>query len=450
MFMSFRSSCIAGFLGTLAASVLLLTACSSGSGTPTVSGATNSQLQGVQQPIPQLPGHSNFANELASGSMNPVCAHNPGQVICYSGVFTHSSTAPFTTCNGSRGIQGYGPCNLWSAYNLKSAIKAGCPAQPCGLVADVVPDHDPALDSDLNVYRTQFDLGSCRESTGCLTQVSQMGGTPPPTESKVWAEEESLDVDMISANCPKCKIVVVEANAFKNTDMEAAEAEAVKLGAVSIANPWGFLESNHNLRRPAFNYPGIAITAAAGDTSQVLASPADFKTVIAVVGTTLRKGGGGTRGWTETVWNGTGSGCSQLNFAPTWQVEIEKFYKLTGCYYLTGRARVVGDIAYDADLNTGIACYDSFENAASPWGVCWGTSIGAAALAALYALAGNARSEDYPAILAYNNVLHGNYSAFNDITQGTNGSCDPIWLCEAGPGYDAPSGVGSPNGIGGF
>lgn len=134
---------------------------------------------------------------------------------------------------------------------------------------------------------------------------------------------------------------------------------------------------------------------------------------------------------------------------------------------------MVGDIAYEAQPGVGIycsyhphptayPCLQSTSETVENWQIMAGTSISAPAIAGLHAFAGNVgkgKGVDYPVILAYDNVLSYGYgaplSAFFDITLRSNGpggsaSCDKDWLCDAEVRYDAPSGVGSPDGIGGF
>ena len=419
------------FAGPLVAATLLA-GCGGGSQTPLPASAASSLARNAA-PAASLAGESDFARELASGLIRPVCNHNvsPGQAVCLSYVLTDPSVAP--RASGVANVSGYGPADLQSAYNLgKSINNAG------GTVALVLWYNDPNLDADLAVYRKTFGLPPCRKSTKCLQQVDEHGGSNLPQNDTGAAVEESLDVDMVSANCPKCKIVYVEAAQPTSADLQIAENTAAKLaGVVAISNSWDTpgQEITTKSFENAFSHAGQAVVASAGDAGYSVSSPADYNTLTAAVGTHLTKGGGG-RGWTESVWNGTGSGCSAVVAAQSWQTQIEKMDNLKGC-----AKRVVGDVAYVADPATGVAVYDTYG--APGFFVVGGTSVSAPAEAAIYALAG--KQPGIPASLAYANL-----SSFNDVTTGSNGSCSPTWLCTARKGYDAPSGVGSPNGIGGF
>jgi subtilase family serine protease len=413
----------------------LLSGCGGSSGSSLPSAGADSQLRGFAQPVAQLRGDSTSANELASGSIRPVCRRDvpDDQAVCLSYILTDKSRAPHAA--GHPDISGYGPADLQAAYNLGSAINnAG------GTVALVLWHGDPNLDADLAVYRSTFGLPPCRESTGCLKEINHEGGKKLPAGDPGIAIEESLDVDMVSANCPNCKIVYVEAFEPGAGQLEEAENTASKLaGVVAISNSWIAGPRPKEIKAPhfiqAFHHPGIAIVASAGDSGYANASPTDYNTVTSAVGTTLQKGGSG-RGWMETAWSGTGSGCSAIVAPQQWQTNIEKQDHLTGC-----SMRVAGDVAYDANPGTGVAVYDSYGFGG--WVVIGGTSVSSPALAGLYALSGH--TAGIPAGLAYSHL-----SDFYDITSGTNGTCSPTWLCNAQPGYDAPSGVGSPNGVGGL
>jgi hypothetical protein len=72
-----------------------------------------------------------------------------------------------------------------------------------------------------------------------------------------------------------------------------------------------------------------------------------------------------------------------------------------------------------------------------------GTSVAAPVVASVYALAGNGSSISSAGYVYGHRVL-------NDVVSGSNGSCGGIYLCTAGPGYDGPTGLGTPNGTAAF
>jgi subtilase family serine protease len=317
---------------------------------------------------------------------------------------------------------GYGPTDLRSAYKLTSS---GSSSQT---VAIVDAYDDPNAASDLATYRSTFGLPVC--GSGCFTKVNQSGGTAYPRKNGGWAEEISLDVDMVSAICPNCHILLVEASSNSFANLAASVDEAAKLGATEISNSYGGSEySNEVTDQSHYNHPGIAITVSSGDGGYGVEFPASSQYVTAVGGTSLTKNST-TRGWSETAWSGAGSGCSAYITKPSWQTD-------KGC-----SRRTVADVSAVADPNTGVAVYDSFAyQGVSGWLVFGGTSVASPIIASVYALAGNAGSVSYP---------YAHTSSLFDVTSGSNGSCGGSYLCTAGKGYDGPTGLGTPNGTGAF
>ena len=140
------------------------------------------------------------------------------------------------------------------------------------------------------------------------------------------------------------------------------------------------------------------------------------------------------------MWSGAGSGCSAYEPKPSWQTD-------TGC-----ARRTVADVSAVADPNTGVSVYDSncsflnqlMGSCFKGWGVVGGTSVSSPVIASVYALAGNASS------VSYGSFPYSHASALNDVTSGSNGSCTPAYLCTGEPGYDGPTGLGTPAGTGAF
>jgi hypothetical protein len=243
---------------------------------------------------------------------------------------------------------------------------------------------------------------------------------------------------MVSAICPNCNILLVEADSNGDSDLYAAEDEAVALGAKYVSNSWGSPEySGEPQDDQNFDHPGVAITAAAGDDGYGVEYPAASQYVTSVGGTTLTQDSAVPRGWTETAWGssaggeGTGSGCSAYERKPVWQQD-------TGC-----ANRTVADVSAVADPDTGLAIYDSYSQ--SGWLVVGGTSAATPIIASSYALAGQPEPGSSPAQYPYTDP-----DALNDVTSGMNGSCSPAYLCTAGPGYDGPTGLGTPDGVAAF
>jgi subtilase family serine protease len=324
---------------------------------------------------------------------------------------------------------GYGPADLKSAYKLPT--KTGSPT-----VAIVDAYDDPTAERDLGVYRSQFGLTACTTANGCFKKVNQTGGSTPPAVDGGWAQEISLDLDMASAICPNCHILLVEARSSAFTDLAAAVDQAAKTtNVVAISNSYGgpeFSQETQSTYNSHYNHPGKAITVSSGDNGYGVEFPAASQYVTAVGGTHLTKNSS-THGWTESAWSGAGSGCSRYVTKPSWQHD-------TSC-----TRRTVADVSAVADPNTGVAVYDSTRfQGASGWMVFGGTSVSAPIVASVYALAGNATTVNY------GSFPYSHTSSLFDVTSGSNGSCGGSYLCTAKAAYDGPTGLGTPNGTSAF
>jgi hypothetical protein len=360
---------------------------------------------------------------------------HPGWATCDARMLLDSAGRPLSDLTGV----GYAPTDLRSAYGLTSASATGGVGQT---IAVVEAFNDPSAESDLAVYRSHFGLPVC--GSGCFRVVNQSGAAGPysPTNNQGWASEESLDLDMVSAICPNCHILVVEANDQGDDNLGEAVDTAARLGANAISNSFGSPESTRDqpLDRRYFDHPGIAVTASAGDSGYGVEYPAASPYVTAVGGTALKRSAN-ARGWTETAWRHSGSGCSAYEPKPTWQTD-------SGC-----PRRTVADVSIDAAPKTGVAAYDTdcsllhyLESICfRRWGVVGGTSVGAPVIAAIYGLAGNSTSVD-----GAKTIYAAGPGALNDVTSGSDGTCTPSYICTAGIGYDGPTGLGTPDGTGAF
>jgi hypothetical protein len=239
---------------------------------------------------------------------------------------------------------------------------------------------------------------------------------------------------MVSAICPNCKILLVEANSSAISDLGTAVDEAATLGADVISNSYGEGEAAGDTSDDAYyDHPGIMVTASSGDSGYGTSYPAASPYVTSVGGTTLTKNANTPRGWSETAWSDAGSGCSSYEPKPAWQTD-------TGC-----SRRTIADVSADADPNTGVAVYDSDSyQGASGWLVFGGTSVSNAIIASVYALGGSTGS------LIYGSSPYKNISWLNNVTSGSDGSCGGSYLCTAGPGYNGPTGLGTPAGDAAF
>jgi subtilase family serine protease len=321
------------------------------------------------------------------------------------------------------------PADLQSAYKLPSAT-----AGAGRTIAIVDAFDDPAAESDLGVYRSQFGLPACTTANGCFRKVDQNGGTRFPRKNASWAEEISLDVDMASAICPNCHILLVEATTNSFANLGTAVNRAAAMGATAISNSYGGGDASDAANGSFYNHPGIAVTASSGDGGFGVEYPASSSFVVAVGGTSLTRSAT-ARGWSESAWSGAGSGCSAFNTA----IPSASTFN-TGC-----PRRAVADVSAVADPNTGVAVFDSIPfQGFSGWLVFGGTSVSSPIIASVYGLAGNAATIDA------NDFPYQHSTALFDVTTGSNGTCTPTQLCQARAGWDGPTGLGTPNGIGGF
>ena len=318
---------------------------------------------------------------------------------------------------------GFGPADIQSAYGLTSSTSGG-------RTVAIVDAYDlPSAEADLATYRSHFGLPACTTANGCFRKVNQNGTATPPKANAGWGQEIALDLDMVSATCADCKILLVEASSASFSNLGTAVNTAARLGAVAISNSYGGSDSSQT---SAYDHPGIAVTASTGDSGYGAQSPASFDSVVAVGDTSLKRAST-SRGWTESAWSGAGSGCSTDNAKPTWQTPA------TSC---TGKA--VADVSAVADPNTGVAVYDSTAyQGTKGWMVFGGTSASSPIIGAVYALSRN--TAGYPASYTWAHA-----SGLNDVTTGSNGTCPTAVWCKAGAGWDGPTGLGTPQGTSAF
>ncbi|OQW48405.1 MAG: peptidase S8 [Proteobacteria bacterium SG_bin6] len=352
----------------------------------------------------------------------------PGVASCDARVVTDAKGNPLVHDRGTPNAlpSGYGPSDLRAAYNIP-AISA---TQRTIAIVDAYGYNN--AEADLAVYRSTFGLPACTTANGCFRKYNQRGVQGSyPRQNTGWAQETALDLDMASAICPDCRIILVQADSASLANLAAAVRTAGSLGAFVISNSYSGGESGSTTYEAAYNQSGIAITASTGDSGYGVGFPASSNHVIAVGGTSLTRSST-TRGWSESAWSGAGSGCSAVYPKPSWQTD-------TGC-----ARRSLADISAVADPATGVAVYGPTTKVSTAgWQVYGGTSASAPIIAAAYASQGTS-SYAYP--------VQGTYAIrayLNDVISGSNGSCG-TYLCNAVPGFDGPTGLGTPNGLTAF
>jgi subtilase family serine protease len=294
-------------------------------------------------------------------------------------------------------------------------------------VAIVDAYDDATAESDLATYRANYGLPACTTANGCFKKVNQNGQSSPlPATNGGWNTEESLDLDAVSAVCPNCKILLVEANDSGIGNLQAAIQTAGSMGAKQISNSWSFGASGA-ISSSGYTYPGASVIASSGDNGYMgsyAAYPASLPGVTAAGGTGIIAASptdAHPRGLYETAWNGAGSGCN------TWEAK-PAFESDTGC-----PGRTYTDVSADAWPGSGLLIYDN-----GSWFMEGGTSLSSPLIAAFEALTGvNGTTPQW----AYTDraLLH-------DVGVGSNGRCANFYVCNGVLGYDGPTGAGSISG----
>jgi subtilase family serine protease len=383
----------------------------------------------------------------ARNGMRPLCAPvtRAGEMRCNAWVRT--DLRPSLISNGIPFGIGYTPADIQSAYHLDPSRGAG------QTVAIVDAYGDVTAAADLAYYRKAAHLPACTIASRCFRILNQSGqASPLPPESLSWQGEETLDLDAVSATCPKCHIILMEANSPENVDLYATVVSAARAGANIISNSYGGSES-YPAAPSQFNLPGHLILASAGDQGGGIRygggpqMPCTYANVVCVGGTRLTHTGSA---WSERVWNdlaselcgetcgGTGSGCSLIVHKPSWQTN-------PGC-----GMRAAADVSADASPLTPFAIYSSqfSREFGYPWQAFGGTSLASPLIAGVFGLAENAGSRHGAEEIWQSHAHVRNVTVGNNIYLPLTGPCASTVhdICYAGKGFNGPTGWGTPTG----
>lgn len=373
-----------------------------------------------------LAGPPSLVAELPDGGYaRPVCATASGGLgtRCHAWIVTDAQGQALRQ-SASLSPQfvpaGLGAGDLRSAYNITGT----------GLSSTVIAIVDAYgytnAEADLAVYRSQYGLPPCTTANGCFRKVNQTGGTSSyPAQDDGWAQETAVDLDMASAMCPNCQLLLIETNNANLNNLAAGVTLAASMGVHVISNSYGGPEAGTQSVESRYNHPGIAVVASSGDTVGEVDTPAAYPEVIAVGGTRLERSGN-ARGWTESAWSGAGAGCSAIFPKPAWQTDPD-------C-----PKRAVADVSAVADPATPVAVYAPSSGLTSAWLRFGGTSVSAPLIAGVYGV--NGRPVNYA------RDLYDQSYFLDDVTTGSAGSCAD-YLCVAGYQYDGPTGLGTPYGV---
>ena len=401
-------------------------------------------------------------------------------VLAVSGGFSAGTVAasvptgfpgPAATPQPAVGTPGY----LQQAYGLTALSHAPI----TDTVAIVDNGDDSNAEADLGVYRAAYDLPACTAANGCFSKVAQDGSTNYPAQvansgANIANDNEiSIDLDAVSALCPNCHILLVEASpnsdgTGNSANLDTAQATAGHTAGVEqISDSWGSgtttppagvpVAANPNGIGDPYVFPGIMTVAGSGDWGywgdtqescgtypyNYLTTSSEYPAAdpdVAAAGATTVTAAANERGFDEAPWNQTGSGCDFQVSQPSWQTTLMDASPLTwGC---TGRA--YNDLSADGDPATGLHVYNSSNP--SGWIMGGGTSQAAPLIAAYYAVVGATGGNP--------SWAYARASLFNDITNNvpsgntSNGRClgTLAFLCNIGPGFDGPTGLGSISG----
>jgi streptogramin lyase len=270
-----------------------------------------------------------------------------------------------------------------------------------------------------------------------VNQKGEEGNYPPLEWFGAWDLEGALDLDMASAMCPECNLLLVQADDNYNANLGAAVNRAAELGADVISNSWGGLERAAETEEDSlyYDHPGIPLLFASGDSGYGAGYPSSSPDVISVGGTSLNKDSS-KRSWHESAWSGAGSGCSIYEEKPEWQTD-------TGC-----ANRTTSDVSAVADPKTPVSVYAKGWGGGGSktpgWVLLGGTSAATPILAGIEARASEAERIKGARLF----WEQGPEGKLFDVAEGYNGNCAPsIYLCSGRAGYDGPTGWGTPGAV---
>jgi subtilase family serine protease len=400
--------------------------------------------QGARRTAPRKPSRIRLDVERLEDRCVPADVAHPTFTLAH-----HGGARPDS---GSGSPSGLTPATIRSAYGMNGITFGSLTGDGSNQTIAIVDAYDqPNLASDLAAFDKYYTLSD----PPSLTKLNENGGTSLPSKDSVggWGVETSLDVEWAHVVAPKANIVVFEATSASYADLMAAVNTARNYTGVSVVSmSWGGNETSsiYSQYDSYFTTPsghqGVTFVASSGDsgaygtsTSKVVGYPASSPNVLGVGGTTLTTSGGNyssESGWgngtSSYTYGGSGGGVSKYAAQPSYQKNVVT---------QTSTFRAVPDVAFDADPNSGVPVYDTYDDGSStPWLQVGGTSLAAPMWAGVIAIADegrgslgtlDGRTQTLPAIYSLSS------SDFHDVTTGNNGYA-------AGTGYDLVTGRGTP------
>ena len=358
-------------------------------------------------------------------------AHPTFKIEHHAGLSHDSTVAP----------TGLSPAQMQHAYGVDNISFSGITGDGTGQTIAIIDAYDdPNAASDLHNFDTRFGLPDAPS----FTKLNENGGTTLPgvdTAAKpdTWELEESLDIEWAHVIAPRASLILYEANSpsFSDLMVHAANSARNNPTVTVVSMSFGGGEFSGETSYDSYfttptGHTGVTFTASTGDSGSPGGYPAYSPNVVAVGGTHLSVDSSGN--WLgETAWSGSGGGRSTQEAEPSYQNSVQS----------SGR-RDIPDVAMDADPNSGVPVYDTFDNGtSSPWIQIGGTSLASPMFAGVIAIADqgrlingltalNGRTQTLPML------YQASAASFHDITSGNNGGFS------AGVGYDLVTGRGSP------
>jgi subtilase family serine protease len=337
------------------------------------------------------------------------------------------------------------PAQMRHFYGIDSVTFGGIVGDGTGqTIAIVDVFDDPNAKSDLQHFDNFYGLADPPSflkynQNGSLLKDSGGNANPPSrgTNGNGWQIETSLDIEWAHVIAPKANIALVECSSASLTNLFTGVINAAGLSNVAaVSMSWGAVEfSGESSFDSNFSTTGVVFLAATGDGGSSQTNyPAASSNVVAVGGTTIQFANGTTDGTygSESTWSGGGGRISQFESKPTYQNGI-----------VSGSFRGTPDISLDADPNTGVAIYDSYDFGTSlPWAQYGGTSLSTPMWAGLVAIIDQGRATaSLTKLSGRTQFLPSLYTApsnnFHDVTTGSNGTLATV-------GYDTATGIGTP------
>ena len=336
------------------------------------------------------------------------------------------------------------PGQIHSAYALPLTGARG------QRIAVVSAYSDPYVPADLAAYSRRYGIPACTVAGGCLRVLNQRGQPGPlpggDPSGGSFNTESALGVELARGVCQSCSIMLVEADSSGKADLAGAANAAAEAGATVVTTTFTPAEDpfDEELYGKDFTHPRTTVVAAAGEADQgygysgAVDFPSALAEVIAVGGTTLRLGAHGAYAG-EGAWISTMSGCSNFQPAPAWQALDAA---AAGCQ----TRRTVADISAVADPGVEVRV-SAAGIPGGPWYTATGTSVAAPIIAGVVGLAGSVGAGE--ARQLYDRA-RSDPAAFHDVRSGVTAPYCGGLICRAGPGYDGPTGLGTPFGLAAF